>query len=105
VLAALTQFFSLAAQPDGLRTWAENASLWHAPPALLGLPDPPALTPASPGDPAEFTRDPAEGVAAFASSMDAEARVSIEDPEPVSPVGVAVETEPAASPADAGWFF
>ena len=125
VLAGLTQFLSLAAQPDGLRTWAEHASVWEAPQEALGLLDRPASMPASRMDREARTLDtealipelaqegtpvPAPEPAAT-SRMDAETPVSIEDDEPVSPVvveaeaEVEVEAEPAASTADAGWFF
>ena len=84
VLAALTQFFSLAAQPAGLRTWAANASVWQAPQEFLGLPDPPAATPASSVDPAEAAKKPTFIPApepASASTVDADAPASIEDTE------------------------
>lgn len=91
VLAALTQFFSLAAQPNGLRTWAENASVWQAPQTFLGLPDPPAVSPASSVDLAEEAREPTwipvpEPVSA--STVDADVPASIEDTE-----------------GDSAWFF
>ena len=55
VLAGLTQFLSLAAQPDGLRTWADNASVWETPQEALGLLNRLASTPASRVDAAEET--------------------------------------------------
>ena len=86
VLAALTQFFSLAAQPDGLRTWAANASVWQAPQEFLGLPDPSAAPPSSsrgpdadgsgPGTPIDPAPEPVS-----ASTVDADAPASIEDTE------------------------
>ncbi|HPE73311.1 MAG TPA: DUF3150 domain-containing protein [Candidatus Competibacter sp.] len=57
VLAALTQFFSLAAQPDGLRTWAESASVWEAPQEALGRLDHRAFPPASRVDAEERTEE------------------------------------------------
>jgi hypothetical protein len=113
VLAALTQFFALAAQPDGLRTWAERASVWEAPQRVL--PDTP---PASLAREAltldtealiqalaqEGTSVPAPEPAS-ASRMDRDAPASIEDHEPVTPVVVGSATEPAPWTADAGWFF
>ena len=92
VLAALTQFFSLAAQPDGLRTWAANASVWQAPQEFLGLPDPSAAPPSS----IEGTGIPApEPVSA--STVDADAPASIEDTESDSPTPVPVPTVDAAA--------
>ena len=125
VLAGLTQFLSLATQPDGLRTWAESTPVWEAPQARLGLLNSLASTPVSRVDREARTLDtealipelaqegtpvPAPEPAAT-SSMDAETSVSIEDNEPVSPVVVEaeaeaeVETEPTPSTTDAGWFF
>jgi len=80
VLAALTQFFSLAAQPNGLRTWAENASVWQAPQTFLGLPDPPAAPPASNVDSTEPTWIPAPEPAS-ASTVDVDIPASIKDTE------------------------
>ncbi len=115
VLAALTQFLSLAAQPNGLRTWAANAAVWQAPPDLLGLSDEPASTPA-------FTED----AEVPASTEDAGAPASIEDAEadpltlhlkPIVKVvdevmtsveasAEATESTPAPAPAtDDAWFF
>ncbi|MEZ5577760.1 MAG: DUF3150 domain-containing protein [Candidatus Competibacteraceae bacterium] len=122
VLAGLTQFLSLAAQPDGLRTWAEHASVWDVPQASLGLDGLASLSFASRVDAEERTEElipeliPESLSAptpewASTSRMDAETSVSIEDNEPVSPVVVEaeaeaeVETEPAPSTTDAGWFF
>ena len=129
VLAGLTQFLSLAVQPDGLQTWAENASVWETPQEALGLLDTPVAPPTPGVDRAALTLDteallpeltqegapvPASEPAA-ASPLDAETSGSSEDDEPIAPVvieaeaeveaEVEVEAEPAASTADAGWFF
>ncbi|MCP5197444.1 MAG: DUF3150 domain-containing protein [Gammaproteobacteria bacterium] len=118
VLAALTQFLSLAAQPDGLRTWAENTSVWQAPQEALGLLDHRAFLPASHVGTEERTEAliPASLSAptsewASASRMDAETPVSIQDvpvvveAEAEAEAEVEVEAEPAPSTEDAGWFF
>lgn len=92
VLAALTQFFSLAAQPDGLRTWAANASVWQAPQEFLGLLDPPAAPPASIEDTGIPAPDPVS-----ASTVDADAPASIEDTESDPPTPAPVPTVDAAA--------
>ena len=112
VLAGLTQFLSLATQPDGLRTWAESASVWEVPQESLGLLDRFTSTPASHLDAEELPEELTEELTpeltlelipepsstltperASASPMDAEAPAFIEDDEPVSPVVVEAEDE------------
>ncbi|HRW67690.1 MAG TPA: DUF3150 domain-containing protein [Candidatus Competibacter sp.] len=112
VLAGLTQFLSLAAQPDGLRTWAESTPVWEAPQARLGLLNSLTSTPASHLDAEELPEELTEELTpeltlelipepsstltperASASPMDAEAPAFIEDDEPVSPVVVEAEDE------------
>lgn len=92
VLAALTQFFSLAAQPDGLRTWAANASVWQAPQEFLGLLDPSAAPPSSIEDTGIPAPDPVS-----ASTVDADAPASIEDTESDPPTPAPVPTVDAAA--------
>ena len=92
VLAALTQFFSLAAQPDGLRTWAANASVWQAPQEFLGLPDPSAASPSSIEDTGIPAPEPVS-----ASTVDADAPASIEDTESDPPTPAPVPTVDAAA--------
>ena len=92
VLAALTQFFSLAAQPDGLRTWAANASVWQAPQEFLGLLDPSAAPPSSIEDTGIPAPEPVS-----ASTVDADAPASIEDTESDPPTPAPVPTVDAAA--------
>lgn len=92
VLAALTQFFSLAAQPDGLRTWAANASVWQAPQEFLGLLDPSAAPPSSIEDTGIPAPDPVS-----ASTVDADAPASIEDTASDPPTPAPVPTVDAAA--------
>ena len=103
VLAALTQFFSLAAQPDGLRTWAANASVWQAPQEFLGLLDPSAAPPSSSSvdpTPTEAVQEPTSIPApepVSASTVDADAPASIEDTESDPPTPAPVPTVDAAA--------
>jgi len=104
VLAALTQFLSLAAQPDGLRTWAANASVWQTPPEFLGLPDPAAAPPSSSVDPTptEAVQEPTSipaPVPVSASTVDADAPASIEDTESNPSIPASVPTVDADAPA------
>ena len=104
VLAGLTQFFSLAAQPDGLRTWAERASVWEAPQERLGLTE---ASTALPDDPDEGASVPAPEPA-VASLVDGDtpdegAPVPAPEPASASPLGTAapassVDTETVAPP-------
>ena len=92
VLAALTQFFSLAAQPDGLRTWAASASVWQAPQEFLGLLDPSAAPPSSIEDTGIPAPEPVS-----ASTVDADTPASIEDTESDPPTPAPVPTVNAAA--------
>ena len=98
VLAALTQFLSLAAQPDGLRTWAANASVWQTPPEFLGLPDPAAAPPSSSVDPTptEAVQEPTS-IPAPVPTVDADAPAFIEDTESDPPTPASVPTVDAAA--------
>ncbi len=95
VLAVLTQFLSLAAQPQGLRTWAENAAVWQAPPELLF-----AEPPASIEDEDENADMDAE-IAAY--NQDAEAQQE-EPTEVVTPIETEA-TESIPAPTSDTWFF
>ena len=99
VLAALTQFFSLAAQPDGLRTWAANASVWQAPQEFLGLLDPSAAPPSSSSvdpTPTEAVQEPTS-IPAPVPTVDADAPAFIEDTESDPPTPASVPTVDAAA--------
>jgi hypothetical protein len=100
-LTALRQFLCLAAQPEGLRTWAETVT----PIRLAGLGGGCAGVAGLPREPASLasTAD-AEPPRPVASWVDVEDDL---DPgaEECAPAPVAVAPEPAPSTADAGWFF
>ena len=117
-LTALTQFLSLAAQPQGLRTWAESAPIWQEPQSLLGLPAEAVPVPPSTEDDAD-SPSRADGVSVPPSDEDAvlvsPSTVDDEtDPLSLKPV-VEVEavlpdpTPPASAPepepVSADWFF
>ena len=110
-LTALTQFLSLAAQPQGLRTWAASAPIWQEPQSLLGLPaEATALIPPSTVDDADSP--PIEdGVSVPPSTEDA-VLVSpfTEDDEtdlkPIVEVVLPDSTPPAPEPEPVeDWFF
>lgn len=96
VLAALTQFFSLAAQPDGLRTWAANASVWQAPQEFLGLPDPSAASPSSIEDTGIPASEPVS--ASTVSSMDASASIEDTESDPPTVPTVDAAADPLTEP-------
>jgi len=72
VLGSLSQFFSLAAQPDGLRTWATHAPVWRHPQILVDLSD---TFPSPPVEAIDGAEDAAAGppVAAIRDGKDAAA--------------------------------
>jgi hypothetical protein len=100
-LTALRQFLCLAAQPDGLRTWAETVT----PILLEGLGGGCAGASGAPSEPASLAAtEEAEPARPVVSWVDVE-----DDPDPgaeeCAPAPVVAAIEPAVSTADAGWFF